>query len=141
MNHAEADQTDLVQYPYALGFHPEKIRNNDYWYFSPLKAETTLSFKVRKVFKQWYDHGAGKGGNLFDFALLYHHCQLHEVLKNLENQFSFHQHSSHSQKPSNAGEKGYIKVIDVREINALELAENLSKKRCRQTFAPHFLWR
>jgi hypothetical protein len=129
MNCAEANQIDLVEYLYALGYQPEKVRNNDYWFLSPLRVETTPSFKVNKVLNQWYDHGEGKGGNLVDFALLYHHCPLHEILKNLESNFSFHQHKSHSQKPVNAGEKGRIKVLDVREINSLELDKYLSKRK------------
>jgi hypothetical protein len=81
------------------------------------------------LLNQWYDHGEGKGGNLVDFALLYHHCPLHEILKNLENDFSFHQHKSRSQKPVNAGEKGRIKVTDVREINSPELTKYLSERK------------
>jgi hypothetical protein len=51
-----------------------------------LEAENS-PFKASKVLKQWYDHAADKGGNLINFALLYHHCPLHEVLKNLEKIF------------------------------------------------------
>ena len=90
MNCAKANQLDLVDYLHALGYQPEKIRNNDYWYLSPFRDENKASFKVKKVLNQWYDHGEGKGGNLVDFALLYHHCPLHEILENLENQLSFH---------------------------------------------------
>jgi hypothetical protein len=61
--------------------------------------------------------------------LLYHHCPLHEILKNLESNFSFHQHKSYSQKPVNAGEKGCIKVMDAREINAPELTKYLLQRK------------
>jgi hypothetical protein len=138
MNCAEANQIDLVEYLYALGFQPEKIRNNDYWFLSPLRVETTPSFKVNKVLNQWYDHGEGKGGNLVDFALVYHHCPLHEILKNLENNFSFHQHNFHSQKPANAGEKGHIKVVDVREIISPELTKYLSQGKIPLDIAKAF---
>jgi hypothetical protein len=138
MNCAEANQIDLVEYLYALGYQPEKIRNNDYWFLSPLRAETTASFKVNKLLNQWYDHGAGKGGNVVDFLLLYHHCPLHKILENLENQLSFHQHKSPSQRPANAGEKGRIKVMDVREINAPELAKYLSKRKIPLNIARTF---
>src|SRR5688500_8509892 len=110
MNCAEANQMDLVEYLYSLGFHPEKIRNNDYWYLSPLRDEKTASFKVNKVLNLWFDHGMGKGGNLIDFALLYHHCSLHKILQNLEDSFSFHPHNSHIRQVVNASEKGRIKV-------------------------------
>jgi DNA primase len=119
----------LIEYLYALGYQPEKIRNNDYWFLSPLRAETTASFKVNKLLNQWYDHGAGKGGDVVDFALLYHHCPLHEILENLAYNLSFHPHQSPSQKPLNAGEKGHIKVMDVREINSPELTKYLSERK------------
>ncbi|MCW3081707.1 toprim domain-containing protein [Segetibacter sp.] len=138
MNCAEANQIDLVEYLYALGFQPEKVRNNDYWYLSPLRNEKTASFKVNRVLNQWYDHGEGKGGNVVDFALLYHHCPLHETLQKLEHNFSFHQHKSLSQKPTNAGEKGHIEVMDVREIQAPELTAYLSQRKVSLTVAKSF---
>jgi hypothetical protein len=111
MNCAEANQIDLVEYLDTLGFQPERIRNNDYWYLSPLRVETTLSFKVNKVLNRWYDHGEGKGGNLLD------------------SNFSFHQHKSRAQKPANAGEKGHTKVIHAREIISPELIKYLSQRK------------
>lgn len=129
MNCAEANQMDLVEYLYTLGLQPEKTRNNDYWYLSPLREEKTASFKVNKVLNRWYDHGMGKGGSLIDFALLNHHCPLHEILKNLERKFSFHQNNSRIQQPPNAREKGHIKVVDVREIQAPALTAYLAKRK------------
>jgi len=63
----EAKQIDLVDYLAALGHRPQKIRNKDYWYHSPLRDEKTASFKVNRSLNVWYDHGIGKGGNLIDF--------------------------------------------------------------------------
>ncbi len=67
--------------------------------------------------------------NLVDFALLYHHCPLQEILQHLENNFSFHQHNTRSQKPLDAGEKGHIKVTSLREIIAPELTKYLSERK------------
>ena len=39
MNCDEANQIDLVDYLYSLGYQPEKIKNHDYWYLSPLREE------------------------------------------------------------------------------------------------------
>jgi len=55
---AEAKQIDMVDYLSALGHRPQKVRNSDYWYLSPL---------VNRSLNIWYDHGIGKGGNLIDF--------------------------------------------------------------------------
>ena len=58
---AEAKQINMLDYLTALGHHPEKIRNKDYWYLSPLREEKTPSFKVNRSLNAWYDHGIGKG--------------------------------------------------------------------------------
>ena len=37
----------MIDYLSKLGYQPAKIKNNDYWYLSPLREERTPSFKVR----------------------------------------------------------------------------------------------
>ncbi|HRO41720.1 MAG TPA: toprim domain-containing protein [Flavipsychrobacter sp.] len=87
---SEAKEIDMVSFLAGLGYEPSKIRNNDYWYHSPLRDEKTPSFKVNRRLNCWYDHGLGKGGNLIDFAILYHGCTISELLQNLSGNFSFH---------------------------------------------------
>lgn len=92
---AEAKQIDLVDYLASLGHLPQKVRNQDYWYLSPLRDEKTPSFKVNRPLNVWYDHGTGKGGNLVDFGTLYFNCSVADLLQRLsQNQaapaFSFH---------------------------------------------------
>ncbi len=85
MNCQQANQIDLVDYLASLGFKPEKIRQNDYWYLSPNHAENTASFKVNRSKNIWFDHGTGKGGNLVDFAIRYFNCGLTEALNKIES--------------------------------------------------------
>lgn len=66
----EAKEMDMSQYLSSLGHEPSKIRNNDYWYRSPLRKENTPSFKINRKLNQWYDHGLGKGGNIIYFGIL-----------------------------------------------------------------------
>lgn len=61
---ALARQIDMVEYLKALGYWPQKTRNNDYWYLSPMREAKEASFKVDRKLNAWYDHGFGKGGNL-----------------------------------------------------------------------------
>jgi hypothetical protein len=68
---SEIKGTDLVDYLSSLGHEPKKIRNNDYWYLSPLREEKTPSFKINRKMNCWYDHGTGKGGNIVEFISLY----------------------------------------------------------------------
>ena len=67
---------DIVAYLESLGYAPQKVRNNDYWYLSPFRTEKEPSFKVNRRLNAWYDHSLGRGGNLLDFGILYHGCAL-----------------------------------------------------------------
>lgn len=86
---SEAKEMDMVNYLSALGHEPTKIRNNDYWYLSPLREEKTSSFKINRKLNRWYDHGLGRGGNLIDFGIEYHRCTFGELLDKLSGNFSF----------------------------------------------------
>jgi hypothetical protein len=85
---SEAKELDMVNYLSALGHEPSKIRNNDFWYLSPLRDERTPSFKVNRKLNRWYDHGLGRGGNLIDFAIRYHGCTVGELLQSLSGNLS-----------------------------------------------------
>lgn len=85
----EAKEMDMVNYLSGLGHEPSKIRNMDYWYLSPFRDEKTPSFKINRKLNRWYDHGLGKGGNLIDFAIIYHNCTVAEYLQKLNENFSF----------------------------------------------------
>jgi DNA primase len=94
-----AKQIDIVEYLEKLSHRPQKIRNHDYWYRSPLRDEKEPSFKVNRKLNVWYDHGMGEGGNIIDFGILYHHCSVAELLKKLQDIFSFHQQTLTVQQP------------------------------------------
>ncbi|WP_026260234.1 hypothetical protein [Segetibacter koreensis] len=56
------------------------------------------SFKVNSKLNYWYDHGIGKGGNVIDFAILYHNCTVGEFLQELKTLFLFTRLLRHQQK-------------------------------------------
>jgi DNA primase len=95
----ELKQIDVVDYLEKLGHLPKRIRNNDYWYLSPLRDETQPSFKVNRKLNAWYDHGIGKGGNIIDFGMLYHNGSVTEVIRTLQNYLYFHQQTLTVQQP------------------------------------------
>lgn len=45
MNCETAKQIDMVSYLSFLGYLPQQIRNDSYWYISSLRNENTASFK------------------------------------------------------------------------------------------------
>ncbi len=137
---AEAKEIDLVDFLKQLGYLPNKIKGDDYWFLSPFRNEKDSSFKVNRKFNVWYDHGMGKGGNLIDFGLLFYKVSVSELLEKLNlNTFSFHQPIGNISQKNNAGEKEKIKVINVRQsIAFLTLNEYLKARRIPLRIAEAF---
>jgi DNA primase len=125
----EAKQMDMVDYLSKLGYEPTKVRSQDYWYLSPLREEKTASFKINRKMNRWYDHGLGKGGNLIDFAILYHHSTVAEFLKNLCKDFSFHQPLEIRQDVRHEKRESRITILKERAISSLSLQRYLYQRR------------
>ena len=142
-----AKQIDLVEYLAALGFQPQKIRNQDYWYLSPLRKEKTPSFKVNRNRNIWFDFGEGTGGDMIDFGCQFFKCSIRELLELLSDysrsrNFSFHPHThlptvqteSTFKKALSTGEKegdgaGKINVLLEQALTSSALVQYL-QKRC-----------
>ena len=96
----EVKEMDMIMYLSKLGYEPVKIINVDYWYLSPLRNEKTPSFKINRRINRWFDHGLGRGGNLVDFAILFHNCTVGEFLKLVNGNVPFQKPFSHPDKES-----------------------------------------
>jgi hypothetical protein len=125
----EARQIDLVEYLSKLGHTPSKIQNCDYWYLSPLRDEKTPSFKINRKLNCWYDHGIGKGGNLIDFAILYHNCTVGDFLHGVNGYFSFHQPNPLLLKENSKNTESKLAIISEKTISSLALERYLTHRR------------
>ncbi len=125
---SEAKEIDIVHFLADLGYEPSKIRDNDYWYFSPLRDEKTPSFKVNRKLNRWYDHGHGKGGNLVDFAILYHGCTVSEFLQKLSGDFSL-QKPSLQQSITRPEPENQIKILGDFILSSTALLRYLQQRR------------
>lgn len=141
---SQANQIDLVEYLEKLGYKPQKIRGNDYWYLSPLRDEKTASFKVNRSKNVWYDHAIGKGGGVVDFGKLFYQCTVKDLLSKLENEKGINV-SFHPQKNPIAGEKkehsiqpGKITIISSAEINNQTLRNYLQSRQIPLDIAKQF---
>lgn len=132
----QAKQIDLVGYLSALGYQPQKIRNQDYWFLSPLREEKTPSFKVNRKLNIWYDHASGKGGNIIDFGILHFKCSVSDLLIRL----SAHHHlPGFSFQPPlitipSAGEKkeassSKILILEVRPLTEKSLIAYIGERK------------
>ncbi|MBS1738259.1 MAG: toprim domain-containing protein [Bacteroidetes bacterium] len=133
---AKAKAMDMVDYLSRLGYKPAKVRNNDYWYVSPLRDEKTPSFKVNRKLNRWYDHGLGKGGNLIDFAILHQNCTIGEFLQKLNDDFSFHQPVFH--QPNELKTEKKLNVLQEFSISSFALLRYLEQRRIPIDIADQF---
>ncbi|MEP6749411.1 MAG: toprim domain-containing protein [Bacteroidota bacterium] len=132
----QARQIDLVDYLNSIGYEPCKIRNNDYWYLSPLREERTASFKINRSINRWYDHGTGNGGNLVDFAILYHNCSIKEFLQSLSGNFSFQE--SHSNNTKSILAENQIEIVQTNTISSAALLCYLKTRKISFEIASRF---
>lgn len=144
---AEAKQIDIVEYLENLGYQPQSIHKNDYWYLSPLREENQPSFKVNRKLNLWYDHGLGKGGSIIDFGMLYYKCSVPAFIQKLSESFSFHRkHFSVQQAETKAQQlreplEPAIKVIATkpltnpilcRYLNERKIPAGVAEKYCKE---------
>ena len=118
----------MVAYLASLGHSPSRVRNHDYWYHSPLRVERTPSFKINRKLNRWYDHGIGKGGNLIDFALLYHGCTLRELLQQLAIGTSLRLPSSPVKLTPEQESNGKITLLSRQALTSRSLCRYLQKR-------------
>lgn len=142
MNCEQANQMDMVDYLFSLGFSPAKIASENYLYLSPLRQEQTASFKVNRTKNVWYDHGTGKGGNLVDFAILYFNCTLPEALKKISEYptqkiSSFHPQKTNLSLPK--PEDNSIRILSVHSpIEDMVLNRYLKQRNIPRQIANEF---
>lgn len=132
----EAKEMDMVDYLSKLGHDPAKIKNEDYWYLSPLRDENTPSFKVNRKINRWYDHGMGKGGNLVDFGILYHKCTVSEFLQKMEVGFSFQKPIVHF--PVEHQPEHKITILHDFCISSFALLKYLEQRKIQLEIAEQF---
>lgn len=115
INCSEAKKISLASILDKIGAKKIKQNNREIWYLSPFRNEKTASFKIDLSRNIWFDHGEGKGGNVLDFIMIYHHCNVKDALQILDNgSFSFHQPIFHD----NAGE--IEKSYEIIRISSIE---------------------
>lgn len=150
MNCREANQIDIVDHLFLMSYQPKKIRNQSFWYLSPLREEKTPSFKVDRAKNLWYDHGIGIGGTFIDFIMEYYHCDVNDALKKvfsyygenkqqkiLQNQ-PFHRHKTTEINEPLVSEPA-IKIIAAKQpIQSPLLCSYLKKRRIEMYVANEF---
>lgn len=140
MNCQQANQIDMVDYLATLGFKPENIRQNDYWYLSPIHSENTASFKVNRSKNIWFDHGTGEGGNMVDFAMRIFNCGLTEALSKISSGDIVHlKRNLHLPALASAESGNSIRIIHIdQSISDMSLLRYLNRRHIDKSIAQKF---
>ena len=135
MNIEEAKKIPIADYLHSLGYSPVKQQGANLWYKSPLREEHEASFKVNTEREQWYDFGAGKGGNII--ALPYLLNRIAEQAQHVRPvSFSFRQQRS-------APSFQHLEVRDLthpallRYLQGRGIDLTLAKRECRELRFTH----
>jgi hypothetical protein len=126
LTYSDAKRIAIIDYLAGLGFEPDKVRGNDYWYRSPLRDENNPSFKVNSKLNVWFDHGIGTGGSILDLGIKLHQCSIHEFLGMLSNG-NFHVDRPFETKNEETSEPK-IKVLSVKRITRSPLIDYLVQR-------------
>lgn len=73
---------DIVEY--ISQFVELEQRGEEWWGLSCFKRENTPSFSVRREPPFFYDYSSGKGGNLYNFIMLYKRCSAREAIEEMK---------------------------------------------------------
>ena len=74
-------QIAITDYMQQQGYAPARVQGIHYWYYSPLRNESTPSFKVNTERNQWYDFGSGEHGDIIDLVCALHRCTISEAIR------------------------------------------------------------
>ena len=74
-------QISITDYLQQQGYAPARVQGIHYWYYSPLRNESTPSFKVNTERNQWYDFGSGEHGDIIDLVCALHRCTISETIR------------------------------------------------------------
>lgn len=69
MNIEQAKQIPLEAFLSRIGVEPVRQTQDQLWYTSPLRVESTPSFKVNRSLNAWFDFGQGEGGDILDLVM------------------------------------------------------------------------
>jgi DNA primase len=138
MNCEKANEMDLVNYLRQLGYEPKKVRSKDHWYLSPLRKESTASFKVNQKLNVWYDHGTGKGGSLVDFGIKYFECSVADFLEKLNlADFFVPKHLKNLQE-KDLGAENKLQIISAKPLVSKSLLRYLERRGIEDSVAQKF---
>ena len=85
MNIQHIKQIAITDYLQQQGYTPARVQGVHYWYCSPLRKDSTPSFKVNTERNPWYDFGSGEHGDIVDLVCALFRCSISEAIDRLSS--------------------------------------------------------
>lgn len=131
---SQINKLPIVDYLRGLGIEPAKVRGNDYWYLSPLRAEKQPSFKVNAKLNLWYDFGLGKGGTMYDLGIRLHGDE--QMLRNtLPNVNHLGGVPNTNEKPASESK---LEIVSIGTLSSPNLRQYLTSRGISLSIAQHY---
>jgi hypothetical protein len=106
----------------------KKSKQNNVWYYSPFRLETSSSFKVNQAMNRWFDFGLGIGGNLIKFITTYYDIDYHQACNKLKNGNPDYYGYIHNEKNKVELKKG-ISVVNIGPITNPFLEKYITSRK------------
>lgn len=120
MTAAEAKTISIVSIMESLyALYPQKDGEREVWFFSPIREESTPSFKVDQAKNVFFDHGEGWGGTPIDLVCRLSNCSVAEALRKISELSSDSDAKvSRSSPLSHADETPKSKITKITELSS-----------------------
>ena len=130
-------QIPITDYLQQQGYAPARVQGIHYWYYSPLRNESTPSFKVNTERNQWYDFGSGEHGDIIDLVCTLHRCTISEAIRLLSGAKQVaHQDFSFGGKRKTSKHK--LEIISVQSLTNPYLLRYIAERRISLSIANRF---
>ena len=130
-------QISITDYLLQQGYSPARAQGIHFWYCSPLRNESTPSFKVNTERNQWYDFGTGEHGDIIDLVRALQHCTMYEAIELLTSSKQIVQ-----QDLSFGGErktsKHKLEIISVQSLTIPYLLRYIAEREIPLSIANRF---
>jgi len=130
-------QISITDYLQQQGYSPTRVQGIHFWYCSPLRNESTPSFKVNKERNQWYDFGTGEHGDIIDLVRALQHCTMYEAIELLTGSKQIvHQDVSFGSERKTSKHK--LEIISVQSLTNPYLLRYIAERGIPLSIANRF---
>ena len=130
-------QISIADYLQQQGYSPARVQGIHFWYCSPLRNESTPSFKVNTERNQWYDFGTGEHGDIIDLVCALQHCTMNKAIE-LLGDIKQVAHQDFSFGGERKTSKHKLEIISVQSLTIPYLLRYIAEREIPLSIANRF---